>query len=87
MPENPPGTTVPSDAQHMPEPADAPSLDQAVEALTRAVDILRSLSLHEEAREVTALVERLGADRAGIGHQLFRREGDYRLILYESKPT
>ncbi len=84
MPQNALGTTVPSDAEHMPEPADAPSLDQAVETLTRAVDILRSLSLHDEAREVAAVVERLGADRAGIGHQLFRQEGDYRLILYES---
>ena len=75
---------MPSDAQHMPEPADAPSLDQAVEALTRGVDILRSLSLHEEAREMAALVERLGAGRAGIGHHVFRREGEYRVILYES---
>lgn len=75
---------MPRGAEHMPEPADAPSLDQAVEALTRAVDVLRSLSLHKEAREVAALVERLGAGRPGIGHNVFRREGEYRLILYES---
>lgn len=68
----------------MSEPADDPGPEQAVEALTRGVEILRSLSLHEEAREVTALVERLGAGRAGIGHNVFRREGEYRLILYGS---
>lgn len=76
--------TMPSDAEQGPEAADVPGLDRAVEALTRGVEILRSLSLHEEAREVTALVERLGAGRAGIGHSVFRREGEYRLILYES---
>lgn len=75
---------MPSDAEHMPEPADVPGLDQAVEALTRAVEILRSLSLHEQAGEVAAVAERLGASRGGIGHNVFRREGEYRLILYES---
>ncbi len=84
MPQNLLGTTVPRHAEHMPAPADAPSLNQAVEALTRGVDILRLLSLREEAREVAALVERLGAGRAVIGHHLFRREGEYRVILYES---
>lgn len=75
---------MPSDAEQVPQPADVPGLDQAVEALTRGAEILRSLSLHEEARDVTALVERLGADRAGIGHNVFRRQGEYRLVLYGS---
>lgn len=75
---------MPSDAEHMPEATAAPGLDQAAEALTRAVEILRSLSLHEEAGGVVALVERLGTHRAGVGHNVFRREGEYRLILYES---
>lgn len=72
------------DAEHMPEPADAPGPEQAVEALTRGVEILRSMSLHEEAGKVAAVVERLGVGRAGIGHHVFRREGEYRLILYQS---
>lgn len=75
---------MPSDAEHMSEPADDPGPEQAVEALTRGVEILRSMSLHEEAGKVAAVVERLGVGRAGIGHHVFRREGEYRLILYQS---
>lgn len=73
-----------SHADQTSEPAAAPGLAQAVEALTRGVEVLRSLSLHEEAAEVAAVAERLGAGRGGIGHNVFRREGEYRLILYES---
>jgi len=73
-----------SDAEQTSEPAAAPSLAQAVEALARGVEVLLSLSLHEEAAEVAAVAERLGAGPGGIGHNVFRREGEHRLILYES---
>ncbi len=66
------------------EPAAAPGLAQAMEELTRCVEVLRSLSLHEEAAAVAAVAERLGVGRGGIRHNVFRREGEYRLILYES---
>ena len=73
-----------SDAEQTSEPAATPSLAQAMEALAHSVEVLLSLSLHEEAAEVAAVAERLGAGRGGIRHNVFRREGEYRLILYES---
>lgn len=77
-------STVPRDDERLSEKAETPGLVQAMETLARGVDILRLLSLHEEAREVAGVIERLGGGRSGIGHHVFRREGEYRVILYES---
>jgi hypothetical protein len=75
---------VNSDAEQRAQPASASGLEEAADMLCRGVEILRSLGLREEAAQITTIVERLEATRAGIGHNVFRREGEYRLILYES---
>lgn len=60
-----------------------PKLEEAFATLAAGVDALRSLGLAEEAADVAAVVERLGTDRT-TGHNVFRREGEYWLILYET---
>jgi hypothetical protein len=65
------------------QPTPDPNLSDALEKLTAGVDALRSLGLRDEASEIAAVVGRLGP--AGVaGHNVFRREGDYWLILYET---
>ncbi|MDP8904012.1 MAG: hypothetical protein M3N29_01625 [Chloroflexota bacterium] len=59
-------------------------LSRALEALSLAADDLLSLGLDSEARQLRALVERLGGGVARPADNVFRRDGEYRLILYES---
>lgn len=60
-----------------------PKLEEVLATLAAGVDALRSLGLAEEAADVAAVVEPLGTDRT-TGHNVFRREGEYWLILYET---
>lgn len=75
---------MPIEPEDMSDARAAPALEQALLLLSSGTEVLRSLSLHEEAREVAAVIERLRGDSARTGHNVFRREGEYRLVLYES---
>lgn len=62
----------------------APSVQDAVDALFRALEVLRSLGMEGEAREAASLLDRLGrAGPSGARHQVFRREGEYWFVVYE----
>ena len=58
-------------------------LDEALEALAAAARALRSVSLTEEARQVDALADRLEPGRRVGSPNVFRCEGEYRVVLYE----
>lgn len=68
----------------MPESDKSAGLSGALEALSSGAEALLSLGLDAEAREVRALIERLGGGRARPTDNVFRREDDYRVIMYES---
>jgi hypothetical protein len=59
------------------------ALDRAVEGLSAAAEILLSVGLDTEAGEVSGLTQRLGG-RTRATDNVFRRDGDYRLIMYDS---
>lgn len=65
--------------------AEAPgSREEAAEALSRALKVLRELGLEDEARDVSSLISRL--DSLGvppIRPQVFRREGEYWFVVFE----
>jgi hypothetical protein len=59
-------------------------VDRAIGALASAAEILLSLNLDAEARDVAELIERLRRGRTGSLANVFRRDGEFRLVLYES---
>lgn len=52
-------------------------------ALRSAVDALRSMGLNEDAAEIERIVTRLAGD-APVRHNVFRRQGDHWVVLYET---
>lgn len=67
------------------ERVEAPSLQQARESLAQSLEILESLGLEEAATELRAILETLaGPGRPGVGHNVFRHQGEYWLVLYET---
>lgn len=75
---------MPNDAEQRLQRATASALADAVEALLRVAETLTSLGLHQEADNVTALASRLQGNHSGTGPSVFRREGEYRLVIYGS---
>lgn len=71
-------------AKREPRSADESVFQRVVEALSSAGEMLLVLGLEQEAREVVSIVDRLTGAGRTAGHNVFRLEGEYRVILYEA---